>query len=242
MLFSIFVCTGLVFAHAAPQATAKTSVPAAAPLPAAAPASMLLDITLERRKDGKIEPMAAGHVFEAGEVIRLRLKSHFSGFLYVLDQGTTGKFSTIFPGAETGASNRLNVDGQYLVPAVEDGWFEVEGPAGFDVLYFLLSPTALGTPGTASFASPGPVTSLRPRCNDEIFKARGECTDDSAGLAALPPGAGLPAPLVPLAHGASRDIVFVDETPGTVAVAPKQTSPAGQVMAPVLYTFRLAHQ
>ena len=27
------------------------------------------------------------------------------------------------------------------MPALPGGWFVVEGPAGFDVLYFLLSPT-----------------------------------------------------------------------------------------------------
>ena len=241
LLLSMLLSSTLLLAAAPGQAAAQAAPAGAAPAPAV-PAPMQVDITLERRKDGKVEPMAASHVFQAGDVIRLRLKSHFDGFLYVLDQGTTGKFSSIFPGAEAGSSNRVRPDGQYLVPAVEDGWFEVEGPAGFDILYFLLSPTALASPAALNFAAPGPVSSLRPRCNDDIFKARGECTDDSAGPATLPPGTALPAPLAPLAQGASRDLVFVDEAPGTVAVAPKQPTPSGKAMAPVLYTFRLAHQ
>ncbi len=200
---------------------------------AAAP-EMVVDITLERKHDGKIEAMAAGHVFAAGDIIRLKVLSHYDGYLYVMDQGTSGKFSTVFPAIQTGSDNRVHALKQYLVPAVEDGWFEVNGPAGFDVLYFLLSPAPLATPVLSSFAAPGPVSSLKPRCNDDIFRARGECTDDSAGPAALPTGQELPAPLAPLAGGASRDITFTNKANGTVGVQ-------GESTAPMLYTFRLAH-
>lgn len=220
-------------APAPPTAAPQTGPPAAK---AAQPAPMLVDITLERRNENQAQPMAAGHVFKTGDIVRLRLKSHYEGFLYVLNQGTTGRFSTIFPGSETGASNRVHDGHQYLVPAVEDGWFEVEGPPGFDILYFLLSPAPLATPPVSAFAAPGAASSLRPRCNDEIFKARGECTDDSAGPAPMPAGAPVPAPLAPLAHNASRDLVFVEEAEGAVGVT------GGQPSAPVLYTFRLAHQ
>ena len=196
--------------------------------------AMVVDITLERKKDGKVEAMAAGHVFATGDIIRLKLVSHYDGFLYVMDQGSSGKFSTVFPAMQTGSDNRVQRAKQYLVPAVEDGWFEVGGPAGFDVLYFLLSPTPLTPPVLSSFAAPGPVSSLRPRCNDEIFRARGDCTDDSAGPAAVAPGQLLPAPLAPLAGSASRDITFTNKNNGTVGVT-------GESAAPMLYTFRLAH-
>ena len=233
----------------APSLMVAQAVPAQVPKPAAgqpaapasgsaaqtaAPASMVVDITLERRRDGKIEAMAAGHVFASGDIIRLRVVSHYDGYLYVMDQGTSGRFTTVFPAMETGSDNRVHMAKQYLVPAVEDGWFEVEGPAGFDVLYFLLSPAALSTPVLSNFAAPGPVSSLKPRCNDEIFRARGECTDDSAGPAALPAGQALPAPLAPIAGGASRDITFTNKANGTVGVQ-------GESAAPMLYTFRLAH-
>ena len=195
----------------------------------------LVEITLERKKNGRVEPMATGHVFDTGDVIRMRLNSHYLGFLYVMNQGTSGRFATVFPAAETGSDNRVLPDKQYLVPAVEEGWFEVQGPAGFDVLYFLLSPTALAAPTASSFVAPGPVSSMKPRCNDRIFRARGECMDDSAGPAALPKETELPAPLKPIAGEASRDIVFSKKKGDqTVAVA-------GPSAAPMLYTFRLAH-
>lgn len=242
------VIWGLVAAFTGAAACGGQAVPkASGTKPAVAPAAaatMLVDITLERKTGSKVEQMAAGHVFQPGDIVRLRLRSHYTGFLYVLDQGSSGKFSTVFPSQEAGRENRLRAGEEYLVPALEGGWFEVEGPPGFDVLYFLLSPSALPSPAVSSFAAPGPASSLRPRCNDEIFKARGECTDDTAGPAAVPRGAVLPAPLAPMAQGAARDLVFVEEPTGSVGVsaAQKPEQNAVQSGAPVLYTFRLAHQ
>jgi hypothetical protein len=199
----------------------------------AASNTMVVDIALERqRPDGSAEAMATGHVFNKGDTIRLKLTSHYDGYLYVMDQGTSGRFATVFPGVQTGSDNRVFMGQQNLVPA--SGWFEVDGPAGFDVLYFLFSPAALSTPSIASFAAPGPVSSLKPRCNDAIFRARGDCTDDSAGPAAVPRGQDLPAPLAPIAGSASRDITFTNKANGTVGVQ-------GASTAPLLYTFRLAH-
>jgi Domain of unknown function (DUF4384) len=224
LLLSLLLFTGSSGGQAkAPVVEPKASVPA-----------MLLEITLERKRDGKVETMAAGHVFDAGDQVRLRLKSHYDGFLYVMDQGTSGQFATVFPAPDAGTNNRIEVEKEYYVPSGNDEWFDVTGPAGFDTLYFMLSPVELARPAITSFTAPGPLSSLRPRCNDKIFRARGECMDDSAGPAAVPAGQALPAPLAPIAGSASRDIVFSKKSGGAVGVS-------GGTSAPVLYTYRLAH-
>jgi len=207
-----------------------------APAPKAPVVKPALDISLEKKgADGKVELMAADHVFEPGDTIRFRVKSDYDGYLYVMDQGSSGRFATVFPSSDAGADNVVKRGQSYLIPATDDGWFEVSGPAGFDVLYFLLSPTTIAPPAAASFVAPGPVSSLKPRCNDAIFRARGECTDVTAGPAALPRSAPLPEPLVPLAGSASRDITVVKKKDGvTVGAGADRT-------APVIYTFRLAH-
>jgi hypothetical protein len=203
---------------------------------ASAAPSTLLEITLERKHDdGKIEVMAPGHVFKAGDQVRLHLKSHYDGFLYVMDQGSTGRFATVFPAQDAGMDNRIRMEKDYYVPAGDDDWFTVSGPEGFDTLYFLLSPSALAQPTAASFVAPGPINSMRPRCNDKIFKARGECMDDSAGPAVVPQTQALPAPIAPIAGSASRDLTFTSKKGGTVSVS-------GGASAPSLYTFRLAHK
>ena len=200
------------------------------------PEKPALDISLERKNAaGKPEAMAPDHVFEPGDQFRFRLKSDFDGYLYVMDQGSSGRFTTVFPSSEAGADNSVHRGQTYFIPAADQTWFEIGGPAGFDVLYFLLSPSPIVPPSTASFAAPGPVSSLKPRCNDAIFRARGECTDATAGPAALPRNATLPAPLAPIAGAASRDITVVKNKDGVTVGA------GGQRTAPVIYTFRLAH-
>jgi hypothetical protein len=206
--------------------------------PSAKPAAThpALRITLEKRTaDGKVQPVASDHVFDPGDTVHFRLQSDYDGFLYVLDQGTSGKFATVFPSSDAGSDNRVRQGQMFSIPSIDESWFEISGPAGFDVLYFLLSPDAIATPPLSTFVAPGPVSSLRPRCNDAIFKARGECTDMNAGPAPVPRDAPLPAPLAPIAGMASRDIT-VTKKQGTVTVGS-----SGNRTAPVIYTFRIAH-
>jgi hypothetical protein len=220
------------FLSATAQSAPQSSTPA--PAPAAQPA---LRISLQMRQvDGKLQAIASDHVFKTGDMVQFRVESEFDGYLYVVDQGSSGRFTTVFPTAQAGADNRVRQGQSFSIPAEDESWYEISGPAGFDVLYFLLSPGPLGTPPASSFAAPGPVSSLKPRCNDAIFRARGECTDITAGPAALPNDAPLPAPLAPIAKTASRDITIVDKKDG-VTVGLK-----GNSSEPVIYTFRLAHQ
>ena len=210
--------------------------PAAAPAAKTAATRPALRITLEKKaKDGTIQAVASDHVFEVGDTVHFKLQSDYDGYLYVMNQGTSGKFATVFPSADAGSDNRVHQGQMFSIPSIDESWFEINGPAGFDVLYFLLSPEAIATPPLSAFVAPGPVSSLRPRCNDAVFKARGECTDISAGPAPVPRDAVLPAPLVPIAGMASRDITVVKKQ-GTVTVGSN-----GSRTAPVIYTFRMAH-
>jgi hypothetical protein len=208
----------------------------AAPVHKPPPQKSALEISVEKQgAGGAVETVAVDHVFEPKDVIRFRVRSDYDGFLYVMDQGTSGHFSSVFPSAAAGADNHIHRQENFLVPATGEGWFEVTGPAGFDVLYFLLSPEPVAAPSAASFVAPGPISSLRPRCNDAIFKARGDCTDLSAGPAPLPAGAPLPAPLAGVAGAASRDIIVTKKKDGVTVTAPEAKT------GPVIYTFRLAH-
>ena len=213
------------------QAGPPAPTPPAAP-PAAPPA---LEISIEQQVGGQSVPMPPKHVLNSGDTIRIRVTSHFDGYLYIMDQGTSGRFSTVFPSAAAGSDNQVHEEQSYLIPTTADGWFQISGPAGFDVLYILLSPSPIAPPSAASFAAPGPVNSLKPRCNDAIFRARGDCIDPLAGAAPLPQGEPLPAPIAPLAGSASRDITITRQKDAVTV-----TGQANQT-APLIYTFRLAH-
>jgi len=77
-------------------------------------------------------------------------------------------------------------------------------------------------------AEPLPSDML-PRCDDGIFRARGECLDDKAGASAVSPGDPGPAKLTP------REIVVIRKTDSSVI------APVSDGDAPIIYQFRIAH-
>lgn len=204
----------------------------------------LLTIRLEQRVGDVAKTVPQSTVFKAGSILRFRLTSQLAGYLYIVDKGTTGETATLFPASENpDASNRIEPGQSMVVPANGDGWFEVSGPSGFDTIYILVSANPIAippapAPGRSQGAPQGqspPPANLLPRCDDEVFKARGECVDKSAGIAPLPPNASVPRELVPLARSAARDIILADEGDDvTVKAAPS-------AKLPLIYTFRLAH-
>ena len=108
------------------------------------------------------------------------------------------------------------------------GWFKVSGPAGQDVVSWLVSPVDLGRQYRPLPPPPAPDTvlpsSLKPRCDDTILKARGDCIDTSAGVKPVQP----------------RELMFIqDNNRGKESVV--LSSPAPQ-SGPVVYELRLAHR
>jgi hypothetical protein len=206
----------------------------------------LISIRLEQRKGNSVQAVPQNTVFRNGDILRFRLASQIDGYLYVVDKGTTGSTAVLFPGTSAANNtNHIEMNHSYLVPADGDGWFEVSGPSGFDTLYFLVSGSPIALPAGPQAenpdsahpqSTPPPPPDLLPRCDDAIFKARGECLDGSAGVAPLPPGAAVPRELVPLARTASRDIVLTNDGDDTAI----QSAPTAKL--PLIYTFRLAHR
>ncbi len=77
---------------------------------------------------------------------------------------------------------------------------------------------------------------MRPRCDDSIFKARGECIDDSAGVKPVKPGEALPSNLAGIAGATPRELLFMQEQGGTVLSSPSPLA------GPVVYELRLSHR
>ncbi len=204
----------------------------------------LLTLRLEERVGTVAKTVPQNTVFRTGNILRFRLTSQLAGYLYIVDKGTTGETATLFPAAENpDASNRIEPGQNMVVPANGDGWFEVSGPSGFDTIYILVSADPIVIPLAATSGrsqeapqnETPPPPNLLPRCDDAIFKARGECIDASAGVAPLAPNASVPRELVPLARTAARDIILADDADGVTV------KPAPTAKLPLIYTFRLAH-
>jgi hypothetical protein len=195
-------------------------------------------LMVERQDGAAWKEANAALVFNTGDHLRFRVSTNFGGYLYVMNHGTTGSYELLFPRSDTGSDNRIEASKEYIVPASQ-GWFGVSGPAGQDVIYWLVSPVELTRqykPLPPPPPRPEPPGSLRPRCDDSIFKARGECIDDSAGVRPVKPGEALPSNLAGVAGATPRELLFMQDKGG--AVVSSQTPLAG----PVIYELRLAHR
>lgn len=202
-----------------------------------------LEITVEQRTAtgwSKVDPAT---VFENGAKLRFRVKANFRGYLYVMNQGTSGSYTQLFPTQETGSDNRLEPNRESVVPAT-DGAFAVTGPAGYDIVYWMVTPVELAgaqkRPGYVPLPPPPPpgtkLNTLRPRCDDTVFRARGECIDREAGPRKVESVEELPQNLKSVPNLKARELVFIRESSAAVV-----STPAG-LDGPVVYEFRVAHK
>jgi hypothetical protein len=174
------------------------------------------------------------------------MRSGVNGFLYVINRGSSGAFEQLFPRKGEDQNRVVKVGREYIVPDSESGWFRIQGPTGYETVYFVVSPIDLGesapggqrpdqlpkqqTTNTDAFAT------ATPRCDDELFRARGECLDSSAGLKPVQRGEQLPANLSQFPVMTGRDLIVVKDSSDTSVTS---TAP---FEAPVIYHFRIAHK
>lgn len=204
---------------AALAACAIASAPAAQQRRASA---QRMEIGVERKSESGWSVVDSKTVFDQGDRIRFRFRSTFNGYLYVMNYGTSGEHTVLFPRQDTGQENRVAAGAVYVIPAT-DGVFRISGPPGHDVVSWLVSPVRLGRPEAEALVSPPRAATLLPRCDDTILRARGECIDHRAG-----PSAGK--------DQRSRDLLFLEKEKRTVVAAP------APLEGPVVYEFRIAHR
>jgi hypothetical protein len=199
-----------------------------------------IEITLERQAGDSWQAVDPGYVFESGDRVRFRFRANFDGFLYVMDYGTSGSYDLLFPRAETGSENRIKSGTEYRVPATQ-AWFRIAGPPGHDIVYWMVTPAALTDSG-AGLALPSlpkakkPPKTLMPRCDDSIFRARGECIDSSAGVRNITDDEDLPENLKNIPRLNSRELIIMRRDDRSMISAPVP------MREPVIYQFKLAHK
>lgn len=205
-----------------------------AALPAAPQAKSLaqgahkMELILDKRVKNAWRTVDPGTIFDNGESVRFRFRTNFDGYLYVINHGTAGTHTQLFPTEDAGTENRVQAGQEYIVPATK-GAFRVDGPAGYDVLYWMISPVRL-TPAPQQKLPPPPrkPITLIPRCDDTILKARGECVDRSAGTQSHT--------LTERSLAPQQDLVFRRKPDGAVVSSPEPLT------GPVTFEFRLAHK
>ncbi len=196
-----------------------------------------MQITLERQEGAAWRIVDPGFVFERGDRMRFRFRANFDGHLYVMNYGTSGRYSLLFPREETGRDNRIEAAREYRIPATE-AWFRIDGPPGHDVVYWLVSPVPLAEAGGLPPLpkEKQPPKTLLPRCDDAIFRARGLCIDSSAGVRAVPETEELPDNLKDVGRAKSRELIIMRKDESSLVSSP------APLTGPVVYEFRLAHK
>lgn len=205
-------------------------------------------ITVERQVKGGVQVTSPQHVFHSGDLVRFRFKSSFDGYLYVMDQSTSGKYLVLFPAKDAPDTNHIERDQEYLIPATRDAWFRVDDPPGYETIYFVISPGRLEKASTSNQpqnpvqplpAAPSPPSApaeLLPRCDDAVFHARGECVDVLAGPRAVGKDDTVPSQLPAVPAASPRDITVINKPEASVV------APANGADGPLIYQFRLAHR
>lgn len=202
-----------------------------------------IDLVLEKKEGTSVRTVEPNYVFSAGDKLRFRLKSAVNGYLYVMNQGSSGTWQQLFPRDGLSQSRNVAAGKEYLIPASGSSWFQVTGPPGYDNVYFLISPVDLGkspqgsNPQQASSeADAAAFATATPRCDDELFRARGECLDTHAGLKPLEKGESLPGQFSKFPVMTSRDLIVVDNASDT------SVSSTEPFEGPSVYRFRIAHK
>jgi hypothetical protein len=198
-----------------------------------------MELVLERLDRDTWRTIDPGLVLAQGDRVRFKFRTNFDGYLYVMNQSSSGTYEQLFPGEETGQDNRISASREYQVPATSAA-FRIAGPAGYETVYWLATPARLSD--TAPRYQPPPATkaappTLIPRCDDTIWKSRGDCVDPSAGPKLVPRGEAIPQNLTgPGISQDQRDLLFLRQKNTAVISSPVPLT------GPVIYEYRLAHR
>jgi len=197
-----------------------------------------MEILLERLDGESWHGIDPSLVLNQGDRVRFRFRTNFDGYLYVTNQNSSGNYEQLFPRAETGQDNKIAGNKEYQVPSTSTA-FKISGPAGFETVYWLVTPVKMNEAAPRINVPPGfkskPVT-LTPRCDDSVLKARGDCIDHSAGPKLVPRGSDLPQSLSDAADQSRQDLLFLRQQDKAVISSPEPLN------GPVIYEFRLAHR
>ncbi len=205
--------------------------------PRAAQGVTRMQIELERLGDSGWHTVDPALVFAEGDRVRFRFHADFDGFLYVMNQSSSGHYEQLFPRDEAVPKNQVAAGKTYQVPPAENV-FRIAGPPGFETVYWVVFPGGAGHLPTrpALPAGTAPPFTLLPRCDDTVLQARGQCVDHSAGPKLVPRGETVPDNLAAAAAKSPRDLLFLRQNDAAVIAS---TEP---LTGPLVYQFRLAHK
>jgi len=193
-----------------------------------------LEILLEKNAETGWRTAEPGEILDQGNEVRFRLTSNVDGRIYAYSRAPDGKTRLIFPSAGSQAGNRLTSGREFLLP--EDGSFAIDGPAGHEIIYWVISPEDNRAPPAqiSQLLRPiGPTPPrLTPSCDDTVLRARGSCVDATAGAQqfSLPKSSTTPDGL------RARSIAITKDLRSSVITAPRSRDGF------IIFEYRIAHR
>ncbi|MBT9331044.1 DUF4384 domain-containing protein [Paracidobacterium acidisoli] len=93
---------------------------------------------LQKNADAKYVEVMPSTVFHSGDRVKISIMANHAGYLYIIQQGSSGNWSPIFPSQDAAReSNYVEAGKVYEIPG--DGAFELNQQAGKEHLFIVLS-------------------------------------------------------------------------------------------------------
>ena len=182
-----------------------------------------VQVTLERQDGTAWRAVDPRTILQPKDKIRFRFATSFPGYLYVFNRASDGNTEKLYPNEEL-ANNRVEPGQSYVLPS-QAGNYVVDGPPGYDITHWIVTPEPLSTlPSTSDMPRSEILNTLIPRCREGGLRPRGGCLDDRAGPQP-PKDSPLKARNIKIDKSADARITAPTEKPG-----------------PIVYEFRVAHQ
>lgn len=93
-------------------------------------------VRVELKRNGRVQFVSPKTTFQAGDKVRFHFSMNFNGYVVILNEGSSGKRSLLFP--YEGVSNRVGMTKDFTVPQGND-WFEFDQTAGEERVTFIMS-------------------------------------------------------------------------------------------------------
>ncbi|MEK7834068.1 MAG: DUF4384 domain-containing protein [Acidobacteriota bacterium] len=137
-----------------------------------------LEVTVYlKEKNGTLTPVLPQREFRKGENVKIQIESNFPGYLYIVNHGSSGNKSLIFPDGKE--SNLLQPGKTYLLPSTYD--LVLDEKAGFETLQIIAAPNRLATLDAALKQPDGKLNSTQIAA---IAKYWSDSTSDKPGISA----------------------------------------------------------
>ena len=123
------------------QAHSEQVTPAASPYQKVGYESgtpLAIRYSLLKLQDGNYQEVDPKSVFHSGDKIRIEVESNDAGYLYIVQQGSSKTWQTLFPNADIdGGSNRISANQRYTLPG--GARFAFDEQPGAERLFIILS-------------------------------------------------------------------------------------------------------